>query len=208
MDFIPGQDCSGAYGKIDRTQPAVTAFDSGQRPQGRAAPEVQIRLDIPYPEVCIHCPNTGYARSLQNVYAGTISEFTAISQYFYQHILQKSSCPEAAQVLMGISMVEMHHLELLAACIQQLGGNPVFAASGKGQRQWWTGAMVPYQRGLRMMLLEDIESERAAIREYRRLMACIHNEDIQALIGRIVMDEEHHIQLFCWLLEKYCNFHR
>lgn len=213
MDFTRGQSCEGIYGKIDKTQPVIQAFDSGQRTKkavehGDKDDLPPVRLDIPYPEIKIHCPNTGYARLLQGSYAGPVSEFTAVSQYFYQHVLEESSCPEAAKVLMGVSMVEMKHLELLAECIFQLGGNPVLATYNRGQRQWWMGSMLSYQRGLRIMLLENIESERAAIREYRRLMNCIPNEDIQALISRIIMDEEHHIELFCLLLERHCNFQR
>ena len=160
-------------------------------------------LDIPYPPIEVRRPNAAYACILQRVYAGQFSEFTAIAQYFYHHILLKSCYPDAAKTLKEISIQEMHHLEMLAECIVKLGGDPVFGVPKYNYLHWWRGDMVDCSKQMQIMLLRDIQEEYAAIAEYRDIIRCIDDECVIALLERIILDEEEHIRLLSGLLERY-----
>ncbi len=208
QDKYSDKTSSRGFSRADTGQQAVHAFDSGQRPphqkpQGMAA---RVMLNVPYPKPKFSCPNVGYAGAIKNAYAGDISEFTSISQYFYQHVLERTPHPEVSAVLKAVAMVEMKHAELLAECICDLGGDASISSQRGNARIWWSGGFVSYQNGLRAMLMKNIEMERMAIREYQRLCRAIPLEDIHALFERIIMDEKHHIDLFSELLRLYCGY--
>jgi bacterioferritin len=52
-------------------------------------------------------------------------------------------------------------------------------------------------------LKSDLEAEYKAIRNYREHIARIDEENIQALLKRIILDEEVHVLLFKEALRKY-----
>ena len=55
------------------------------------------------------------------------------------------------------------------------------------------------------MLTCNIEGEKGAIDGYRHLINVCENENIRALLERIIMDEENHIRVFEALKKKYCG---
>ena len=55
------------------------------------------------------------------------------------------------------------------------------------------------------MLLNNIESEKEAINGYKHLISICTNESIRAVLARIVMDEENHVQIFEMLKNKYAD---
>ena len=59
---------------------------------------------------------------------------------------------------------------------------------------------LPMQTG--KMLLADIESEKAAIHQYRMHMNMINDKDVNAVLARIIQDEEYHILLLQTLLKE------
>jgi len=187
-----------------------TAKETPPRPSEAAPTSPQQASDgawlpVPYPQPLFACPNTGCARMLHNAYAGENGEFSAIARYFYQSVTLQSTAPEASRLLHQIALVEMKHLQMLGQCIAGLGGSPTFAGSRGGAAVWWSGAWVPRGGDLKLQLLQDIESEQAAVRAYRQLTGQIPLSDLQALLCRIVMDEEHHIELFSQLLRRHCG---
>ena len=58
------------------------------------------KVDKPYPTVKIECPNHYCASLLLDDYASRDSEYTAISQYVFGHIL--AGDPEVADTFLGI----------------------------------------------------------------------------------------------------------
>ncbi len=159
--------------------------------------------DIPYPPVKVRRPNPAYACMLQRAYTGQVSEFTAIAQYFYHHVMLKECYPEASKILEEIMIQEMRHLEMLAECIVKLGGDPVLAVPKGRCPQWWRGDIPDYSKYLQLMILKDIQAEYAAIAEYQRIIRCIDDECVIALLERIILDEEEHIRLLKGILEWY-----
>ena len=52
------------------------------------------------------------------------------------------------------------------------------------------------------MLLADIEAEKAAIHQYQMHMRVIRDDCINAVLARIIKDEEYHIMLLQSLLQE------
>lgn len=155
-----------------------------------------IMMDLPYPSLGVKEKNPVYAGLLSADYCGSVSELSAIVQYInYENRLSCERCPTAKTIL-GIAMAEMIHLQKLGELIVLLGGTIDFSLKQRdGQQKVWTAQYLKLQDNARGMLLAGIESERAAINQYRMHMRVINDNFINATLSRIIMDEEYHIML-------------
>jgi bacterioferritin len=167
---------------------------------GRAA---KYRADLPYPKVEGLKRNRRYAKIILNDYTGKISEMSAVGQYVYQHILLEEEYPEVSEALLGIAIAEMHHLELLGQVVLQLGVLPKYRTLRNERPLWWTPAGLNYERTLQYILPANVEAEEAAIYEYQNTLRMVKEPQIAALIQRIILDEELHIDIFNALIKKY-----
>ena len=168
-------------------------------------PHDKYRLPEPYPEVKVAGKNPYYAQLLLDDYAGKVSETTAIMQYVHHH-MEMEAMPgwqEAADLEEGVSIVEMEHLEMLGETIILLGGIPRYC---DGQQQPWGPHYVEYlDFDPCAQLRADISAEQIAIQQYTAHMRMIQDPNIQALLARIIKDEEYHIQLFSEQLMRLCR---
>ena len=160
--------------------------------------KMDCRLDVAYPPVAVERKNMGYARLLSSDFAGMVSEMTAVTQYFYQHLVLSCSCPELAETLSCISKVEMHHLEMIGELITAFGGTPVYNCRGR----WWSGAYPSTAVDKDRILRENIAAEKSAIANYRMRIQQIDDAGARKVLERIILDEENHIKLFECYLEK------
>lgn len=163
------------------------------------------RVSDPYPEIRVVGQNPYYAQILIDDYAGRVSETTAIMQYVHHH-MQMEKLPgwqEVADLEEGISIIEMEHLEMLGETVILLGGVLRFHDS---QLQPWTPLYIEYlDFDPCAQLRADIKSEYDAILNYQAHIQMIQDPYIQALLARIIKDEEHHIQLFSEALARFCG---
>jgi bacterioferritin len=165
-------------------------------------------LPMPYPPAVACAPNSQYAALIQRAYASIGSELTAVMQYTYGSFILKPCFPEAAETLMAISICEMHHLELLAELLISLGEIPKFCAFGPSQnRCWWRAdpRVLSYAASLEKQLTVNIKGEKEAIEFYNLCICRIDDENIKKLLQRIIMDEEHHLDLLNSLYERFCR---
>lgn len=155
-----------------------------------------IMADLPYPTIQVREQNQEYANMLSIDYCGPVSEMSAIIQYIHnENRLSYDKCP-IAKTILGIAMAEMIHLQKLGEVIYLLGGDTNFIAKYRdGRRIMWTPQHLKLQENAREILLIGIESEKAAIEQYRIHMKLIKDEHIRALLARIIKDEEYHIML-------------
>ncbi len=162
-----------------------------------------IMVDLPYPEIQVEGPNSFYAKLLQVDYCGSVSELSAITQYINnENRMSAEKCP-LAKTILGIAIAEMIHLQKLGELIFLLGGKIDFAApQTNGRRRLWTPARLTLPEQPGRMILADIQSERAAIDQYRIHMKKIQDEHINAVLERIIQDEEYHIMILQSLEEK------
>jgi len=149
--------------------------------------------------------NRQHAELLLEDYAGVVSELTAINQYLHHSFTLKGINEEAADLEECISLVEMHHLELLAETIKLLGVDPRYRTFRNNQEIYWNAANVYYGYSLCDKLAADIASEWAAIAAYRDHQQRIGDPYVKELLERIIQDEYHHIRLFNEVMQKYCK---
>ncbi|WP_066636424.1 ferritin-like domain-containing protein [Desulfolucanica intricata] len=162
-------------------------------------------LPAQYPEPRVVGPNYYYAMLLLEDYAGVVSEMTAINQYFYHYLtFDYEKYEELAELEECISIVEMYHLELLGKTIQLLGVAPEFRTLTNNNRVFWNASYVYYGQNICDRLAADIAAEKMAIQNYRLHQQLIGDRYIKELLERIIMDEQHHLQLFNKYAQKYC----
>ncbi len=169
---------------------------------GRHVPK-RCALQEPYPTVKAVTPNHYYADLLLEDYTGAVSELTAINQYLYHHFTF-GNYPDLSELERCISIVEMHHLDLLAGVILLLGVEPQFRTFSTCGPLFWNAANIHYGTGVCDKLTADIRSEVQAIQNYRRHQELIDDVNIKSLLERIIRDEEYHYQLFCEAYQRYC----
>lgn len=159
----------------------------------------------PYPEIKVLAPNLCYACLLQDDYAGIVSEFTAISQYLYHYFFFKDIEKELGELLENVSISEMLHMEILADTIKELGGNPIIRGTKSTMGNFWNGSFIYYGDNLCTQLKTDIDAEYKAIEQYEKHINMISDPHIKDILGRIILDEKVHIDLFNEKLLKFCG---
>jgi len=152
--------------------------------------------DLPYPPLQVRGKNPGYAALLSADYCGCVSEMSAITQYINnENRLSYAKCSIARSIL-GIAMAEMMHLQKLGEMICLLGGTVDFSARQRnGRQKLWTPAYLKLPESPGDMLVADIESEKAAIAQYQMHMRMMDDDCVNAVLSRIIQDEEYHIML-------------
>lgn len=153
-------------------------------------------INIPYPPIAIGEPNLDYATLLMKDYAGPNGEFTALTQYFYQYLITKNHYSDFAAKMECISIIEMRHMEMLGELIVLLGGKPVYAMCDCEKYVFWGSYNVLWTENIQKFLLENIEGEKLAIKNYLKHIKQIKDYKIQEVLNRIIKDEEYHITIF------------
>lgn len=153
-------------------------------------------MELPYPPLRVSGKNLEYAALLSVDYCGAVSELSAIAQYINnENRLCGEDCPMARTIL-GIAMAEMMHLQKLGELIVLLGGNVDFTVRQRaGRPQMWTPAYLTLPESAGKMILADIEAEKAAISQYQAHIRMIRDREVNAVLARIIQDEEYHIML-------------
>lgn len=160
-------------------------------------------MEFPYPPTQVRCRNPNYANLLSMDYCGAVSEMTALTQYVNNESRISGEHCFLAKTILGIAMSEMIHLQKLGELIVLLGGDVDFTARGQnGKQGLWTPAYLNIPGNIGQMLRADIEGEQAAINQYRMHIGRIEDKYVNAVLARIILDEEYHILLLEALLDK------
>lgn len=168
--------------------------------------KMKVKLDMPYPNIMVEKKNSYYADILSDDYAGKVSELTAVMLYSYQHFLKFDTDEDFSKTIEEIANVEMLHMEMLGKIIKLLGKDPVYSTceASRGDCIMWNANNVNYTSDLRQMLKADINSEKQAIVNYKHHLNLIDDKYIKAVLSRIILDEQHHLEIFETLLEQLC----
>lgn len=155
-----------------------------------------IMMELPYPAIRVKEKNTAYANLLSIDYCGAVSELSAIAQYINNENRISAEYCSLGKTILGIGMAEMMHLQKLGELICLLGGNVDYTARFQnGRQKMWTPEYLELPQNIRKMIMADIEAERDAISQYKMHMKMINDEYINAVLARIVKDEEYHIMI-------------
>lgn len=153
-------------------------------------------MALPYPPIQVKGKNPAYASLLSMDYCGPVSELSAITQYINnENRLSCDHCP-VAKTLLEIAVAEMMHLQKLGELIHLLGGKVEFCAKQpNGRPRLWTPEYLSTPERANQMIAADIEAERAAIQQYAVHIKQICDEHVNAVLARIIKDEEYHIMI-------------
>lgn len=157
--------------------------------------------NLPYPKIEVMEQNRYYATLLMEDYAGMVSELTAVNQYLYHSFIYGDN-EYLHSLFKNTSIVEMHHIDILANLIIKLGCNPIYSSPNT----FWEASNVYYGNDLCEQLEADLESEYKAINSYKHHIDMIEDNNIKAILKRIILDEEIHVRLFKDAIGKY--FHK
>lgn len=161
------------------------------------------RVDKPYPPIEVERENKYYADLLSRDFCGEVSEFTAIAQYVNHELRFSLEYCEIAKTMLSISLTEMMHFEMIGSLITLLGGTVSYTASTPLGPTLWNGNFVELEDTFPDMIKADIDSEIQAIEQYRNHIEKIDDPCIDAILRRIIEDEEYHIELLTRLLNKF-----
>lgn len=154
-----------------------------------------LKIDLPYPDVGKIKPNKQTASIIAPAYAGLHGEITATLQYLYHrfNFLQEND-KKTAEVLLSISLAEMEHVEILGKTLMQLGVKPVYSLAPPYKYNFYNTSCVSYSNTPEKMLLDDISDEISAITQYEEMLKRLDDEYVEAIISRIILDEQLHIR--------------
>ncbi len=158
-------------------------------------------LCLPYPPAETQGKNLYYAALLSNDYAGIVSEVSAVASYVFQQLVTQNK--KIGDVLARIVDVEMRHLRLIGGLIEAFGGKARFAVHAGGRCIYWNAQSISYETNPVNYLKGNIANEQTTITNYRARISQITDSKAQALLSRIILDEEQHIGLFTALLEEF-----
>lgn len=160
-----------------------------------------IMVDLAYPPVQVREKNQNYADLLMFDYCGSTSELSAILQYINnENRMSGEQCP-LVRTILGIAMAEMMHLQKLGELIGLLGGTVCFET--KQPHGLWSPACLTLPGCVPQMLQADIKAEKDAIRQYQMHIRAIRDDCINAVLRRIIKDEEYHIMILQSLLQEW-----
>ncbi|MDE7017230.1 MAG: rubrerythrin family protein [Lachnospiraceae bacterium] len=162
-----------------------------------------VMVELPYPPIQVSERNLSYADLLSVDYCGAVSELTAIAQYINnENRLAGDQCP-MAKTLLGMAICEMMHLQKLGELIVLLGGNIGFSASGRnGRPVMWSPSCLNIPSECGKMLAADMEAEKSTISQYEMHISWIKDENVNAVLRRIIQDEEYHIMMLKMLMKE------
>lgn len=154
-----------------------------------------LSADAPYPGTEGITQDRESVRIISPAYADRGSELTAILQYvFHATVFSGLQMKQYSRLLMGIAVSEMHHLDILGSMLYQMGALPVFTSCPPRLFDFYSTAAVSYSCEPEKMIQDDIHGEEEAIRQYQSMLRRLHNEQVSAVISRIICDEEFHLQ--------------
>lgn len=163
------------------------------------------QVDLPYPPTKISYECREYGLMLLDNIGSCISEVGAINLYTYNSIITDANLKEVADTFHEVSIVEMHHLDMLSELCLLEGVEPRWWSCHQGQFQYWSPDFLHYSRDLRVLLQNAIQDEQSAIKQYQHQASIIQDPCIVRILERIILDEQYHIQLFHELFCKYCK---
>lgn len=156
----------------------------------------------PYPPVTVCGRNAEYAAAMTDNIGACNSEMSAVSLYFYNSVIVRENFPEVAQCFHGISVVEMHHMDIYARLAFQLGADPRLWHCRNGKMVWWSPECNRYPDCILPLLENARQGELDAIDKYRKQTHWIQDKYVLANLNRIILDEELHVRIFEQLYRK------
>lgn len=160
--------------------------------------------DLPYPSVDTLTKDVRSGNIISFAYAALRGEITATLQYTYHHFYMGQTNQDYADTLMRIAIAEMKHIDILGAAMLKLGVSPKYVQCPNTQAYYNTStvsqATVPQK-----MIMDDIQGEMNAIADYQKMLFVLKNEQVEAIVQRIILDEQLHLETLKKMLSTYSD---
>ena len=162
-----------------------------------------LTLNEPFPTTDGICPDAFSLAVISPAYASSTGELNAILQYFYHFFnFEHQGLNDYAETLEGIAIAEMLHLKLLGETITALGAQPIYCQYPPTAYNFYSTKFVLYSRNLINMIEDDIMGEKQAICQYSKMLKRLKNEQVRAIVSRILEDEKLHLETLNKILNK------
>lgn len=161
-----------------------------------------IVCDLPYPSTDNLEKDVRSGQIISFAFASLKSELTAILQYVYHHFHFGPINSEDADTMQGIALAEMKHLDIIGEAMLKLGVNPLYVQC-PNTRTYFNSSTVSQAVVPQKMIMDDIEGELEAIANYKKMLFILENEQVEAIIQRIILDEQLHVERLKEMLKKY-----
>ncbi len=158
-----------------------------------------LTVDLPYPTITATKPDLRSANILSLGYATAEGELDSVLQYIYHSLQFAPYGDKYTELLESIAIAEMKHVDLLGQAMLTLGLDPKFTTKPNSNSYYNTG-FVSYSKAPSKMVLDDYRLELEAISIYNKMLNLLDNEQVAALVSRIILDEQLHAQTFRDLL--------
>lgn len=160
-------------------------------------------VELPYPKMEKQEEDKKTALILSKAYSGLHSELSAILQYVYHHYyLEQMGEEKIAKTLIEISLAEMMHLSMLGETLLKLGLDPKYINYTPFFSEHYSTKNLSYSNQKDKMLLDNLSGELVAIEQYKDIINNITNQKVQALLSRIILDEELHVKVLKEVMEE------
>ena len=160
--------------------------------------------DLPYPSIDTLTKDIRSGNIISFAYATLKGELTATLQYVYHHFFFGRIDETDAEILMSIAKAEMIHIDILGKTMLRLGVNPRYVQC-PNTNAFFNTSTVSQATSAQKMLMDDIQGEMTAIADYQKMLFVLKNEQVEAIIQRIILDEQLHLEKLKELLEKYAK---
>ena len=158
--------------------------------------------DLPYPSTDTLTTDVRSGQIISFAYATLHGELTAILQYVYHHFYFDKIEENDAEILMAIAKAEMMHLDILGTAMLRLGVSPRYVQI-PNTSNYYNTCSVSQATTPQKMLMDDIQGEMNAIADYQKMLFILKNEQVEAIIQRIILDEQLHLDKLKEMLTKY-----
>lgn len=159
--------------------------------------------ELPYPPIHTSERNMNYERLMLDNIAGSNSELSTISLYFYNSLITNKQYPEISSAFREIMFTEIRHMEIFGTIATQLGADPRWWSWRANKNMYWTPGYNTYTMRLKDILSNAIKHENASIDKYTKQAASIRDMNIVENLHRIIIDEKKHVEIFTGLFNKY-----
>ena len=156
----------------------------------------------PYPCMQVECENPRYAAAMVSNLGSCCSEISAVSLYFYNSLLTRECFEEYSHCFKKISMVEMHHMDIFGQLSLLLGTDPRLWEMHGDDMAYWSPACNHYPEKIIALVKNSLAGEKETIKKYKEQCGWIKDRHIQAILHRIIKDEELHVRIFEAMLEE------
>ena len=161
-------------------------------------------VDLPYPSTDTLTHDVRSGQIISFAYATLQSELTATLQYIYHHFYFDKIEENDGETLLAIAKAEMMHLDILGTAMLALGVSPRYVQV-PNSNIFYNTSTVSCSITPQKMLMDDIQGEMNTIANYQKMLFILKNEQVEAIIQRIILDEQLHLEKLKEMLKKYAN---